>query len=135
MPSLKHPHKYKRHKYPSGYEVFFCALPDCTHRVECNLTLGKTAVCWRCGNNFLMNEYSVRLVKPHCTDCHKYKDDTNAIATIKVEIPSINERRKAVELPTINTTLSLKERLLASIGQSLPENDQSIAHDSEDELL
>tara|TARA_R110000868_G_scaffold16913_1_gene74934 strand:+ start:11330 stop:11581 length:252 start_codon:yes stop_codon:yes gene_type:complete len=83
-----------------------------------------------------MNEYSIRLVKPHCPTCHKYKDDTSAFEKAglftDVKLPNLIARRE-VSAPSSN--LSLKDRLLASIGQSLAENNQSIANESEDELL
>jgi hypothetical protein len=34
-------------------------------------------LCWRCGNEFIMNEYSLRLAKPHCEGCHKPKKIDN----------------------------------------------------------
>lgn len=43
-----------------------------------------------------MNEYTIRLAKPHCESCHKNKTD---------EAPHIEEPTPAVE------TMSLSERL------------------------
>lgn len=51
--------------------VFFCALPDCSYKTNTSLALGKRSICWRCGNDFIMDEYSLRLAKPHCSNCHK----------------------------------------------------------------
>lgn len=69
----KHIHKFKRLRYKSGNEIFFCALPDCTAKINPALALGKRSICWRCGKIFEMNEYSLRLAKPHCEACHKPK--------------------------------------------------------------
>lgn len=73
MAALKHDHKLKKYTYPSGNEVYFCALPDCTYKVKVGLALGKKVVCWRCGNPFVLSDYSLRLVKPHCQNCHRHK--------------------------------------------------------------
>jgi hypothetical protein len=70
----KHIHKVKRQKFKSGNEMYFCTLPDCYFKVNPALYLGKESICWRCGNTFIMNEYSLRLAKPHCEKCHQPKD-------------------------------------------------------------
>ncbi len=69
----KHICKFRRLRYKSGNEIFFCALPDCSKKLNPALLLGKRSICWRCGNDFIMNEYSLRLAKPHCEKCHKPK--------------------------------------------------------------
>lgn len=79
MAKTEHVHKFRRHTYKSGSSVYFCILPDCNKKVSPALTLGKRAVCWRCGKDFIMNDYSIRLAKPHCQDCHQSKG--------QVEIP------------------------------------------------
>ena len=79
MPSTakepKHVHKYKRLTYKTGSSIFFCTLPDCTNKIKTPLALGKSSLCWRCGEVFIINEYSIRLAKPHCENCHKSKSD------------------------------------------------------------
>lgn len=69
----KHVHKLKKHKYPTGNTIFFCVLPDCHFKIDSALALGKRALCNICGNEFIMNEYSLKLVKPHCNNCGKTK--------------------------------------------------------------
>lgn len=69
----EHIHKLKRIKFKSGNAVYFCAL-DCNFKIQVPLSLGKKTICWRCGNPFTMNEYSIRLARPHCEKCHKSKD-------------------------------------------------------------
>lgn len=83
----KHIHKLKRHRFGSGNTIYFCTLPDCSYKIKQPLALGKESICNRCGNAFIMNEYSIRLAKPHCTDCHKSKDSIifNNGSTIAVE--------------------------------------------------
>lgn len=73
MSTEKHVHKLKKHTFKSGNSVYHC-VSDCPFKVSVGLALGKRVVCWRCGKIFPMNEYSLRLVKPHCDACKKPKD-------------------------------------------------------------
>lgn len=104
-----HVHKLKRIKYKSGNQVFFCALPDCNYKTNIALALGKRSLCWRCGEGFVMNEYSLRLAKPHCENCHKSK----------------NGMLRREEIPS-NTAMTLAERLQNTINnvQSLEPEDE-----------
>jgi ribosomal protein S27AE len=68
-----HTHKLKRHKYPTGNAVYFCTLPDCHYKIDAPLALGKRTLCNICGNEFIMNEYTVKLTRPHCPNCGKVK--------------------------------------------------------------
>src|SRR5215831_7437891 len=70
---LSHAHKFKRAKFSNGETIYFCVSETCEFRCRVELALGKPAVCWRCGEKFLMNEYSIRLMKPHCNNCTKGK--------------------------------------------------------------
>ncbi len=69
----KHVHKLKRHKYKTGNEVFFCTLPDCHFKIEAALALGKKSLCNLCNAEFILNEYTVKLARPHCDACSKQK--------------------------------------------------------------
>ena len=71
--SPSHIHRLKRHKYPSGNAIFFCTLPDCHFKIDVPLALGKRTLCNICGVEFIMNEYTIKLTKPHCPDCGKVK--------------------------------------------------------------
>jgi hypothetical protein len=73
MPKQTHTHKLRRHKYPSGNSVFFCTLPDCHYKIDVPLALGKRSICNICGEEFIINEYTIKLAKPHCLDCGKVK--------------------------------------------------------------
>ncbi len=97
----KHVHKFRRLRYKSGNEIFFCVLPDCNQKISIPLALGKRSLCWRCGQPFIMTEYSLRLAKPHCDNCHKPKKDIHTSTEI-----SENEAVKQFMTP-----LSLAERL------------------------
>lgn len=107
----KHVHKFRRHKYKTGNIIFFCAEPDCNFKLAPALAIGKRSICWRCGEPFIMNEYSIRLAKPHCDACHQPKKSDLAIeptvahekSTLSVNIPvdpaeSLTERlRREIE--------------------------------------
>jgi hypothetical protein len=63
--------------------------------------LGKKVECWRCGREFSINEYSLRLAKPHCTSCTKIKTediidkvntDNNSVAIVNKE-ETVNDLR------------------------------------------
>lgn len=71
MTILKHIHRLKKHVYKkSGIAFFFCTL-DCTFKIEAPFALGKETLCNICGEPFIMNEYTLKLVKPHCMNCGK----------------------------------------------------------------
>lgn len=67
-----HIHRLKRVKHKNGTKVFMCVL-NCAFRIEVPFALGKQSLCNICGEEFTMNEYSIKLAKPHCTGCGKFK--------------------------------------------------------------
>lgn len=69
MSTLKHIHKLKKHKYPTGNAVYFCTLPECNFKGEVELQLGKQTICNICGAPFIINKYTLRLNEPHCPNC------------------------------------------------------------------
>lgn len=102
--TLQHPHKLRRHRYEStGNAIYFCILPDCNFKTEVKLTLGKRSICWRCGREFIMNENSIRLAKPHCNACTKKKTE---------ELPVDEVLQPVAEA----TTDSLKDRLSKTVS-------------------
>jgi|SRR5579863_329198 len=106
MAKIQHTHKLKRLRYKSGNEVFFCTLPDCSFKSNIALALGKRSLCWRCGSEFLMDEYSLRLAKPHCPACHRPKN---------LQELSISEEVLEPTILVSNGSLSLSERLAQTI--------------------
>lgn len=74
----KHIHKLKKHKYPNGTAIFFCILPDCHFKVEAPLALGKEVLCNQCSEKFVMNEYTIKLTRPHCNNCGKVSIKTSS---------------------------------------------------------
>ncbi len=67
-----HVHKLKRHTYRGGNQVYFCVL-DCPFKIDAAFALGKQSICHICGEEFTMNEYSVKLARPHCKACGRMK--------------------------------------------------------------
>lgn len=75
---IKHTHRLKRHTYKTtGNSIFHCILPDCHFKIEVPLALGKKSVCNRCGNDFIINEISIRQAKPHCDACTNRRGSKN----------------------------------------------------------
>ncbi len=105
--TTKHIHKFRRHKYKSGNITLFCALPDCSIKLNPALALGKRSLCWRCGEDFILTEYSIRLAKPHCEKCHKPKHTSTEVA----ENIAVLEMIKPA---------SLAERLQQTLNQASP---------------
>jgi hypothetical protein len=125
MAKSPHVHKLKRLKYKSGNIIFFCSLPDCTFKTNIALALGKRSLCWRCGKDFIMSEYSLRLAKPHCDACHKPKlEQLDTGRNILMDISNFPENRilKQGEIPP----LSLAERLSKAIQKNQQEKEEEI---------
>lgn len=117
-PVIKHVHKLKKHVYKkSGVAVFFCTLADCSYKVEVPFSLGKESLCNICGEPFIMNEYTLKLVKPHCVNCGRkeVKDSDGK----KHYIRKINTN----VLSTIasDEVLSLKDRLAQVVASATDE--------------
>ncbi len=81
------------------------------------LALGKKSICWRCGEEFILNEYSLRLVKPHCSKCHKPKG--NDIPLNDLVSPSSNS---IID----NIPLSLADRLSNTINNAQTKTEEEI---------
>lgn len=126
MAKSNHVCKFKRLRYKSGNEVFFCTMPDCQKKMNPALCLGKRSICWRCGEEFILNEYSLRLAKPHCENCHKPKNQKNEI---EETIPWVHEpteiEKEAVK--ELIGNLSLAEKLTQTINAAkLKEKDEEL---------
>jgi hypothetical protein len=69
----KHPHKLILFEQ----RTWRCALPGCTFFVHVGLAHilpGKQAVCWGCGDNFKVDNDSLKEEQPRCFDCRSDKD-------------------------------------------------------------
>jgi hypothetical protein len=104
---MEHTHKLRRHKYANGTKVYFCVL-DCSYKIEAAFAIGKRTICHMCGEEFAMNEYSVKLAKPHCTGCGKIQvtDETGAKKFINKSRPT-----QAIADMAVSRVSSLQERL------------------------
>lgn len=109
MKQQTHVHKFKKHTHKSGTAVFFCALPDCNKKINPALALGKRCICWKCGNEFILTEYSIRLVKPHCEACHvpKIKGERGESRETLSEV--IKEQPELSILDKLNAVLRKKQ--------------------------
>lgn len=114
----EHIHKLRRHKYPNGVKIYFC-INDCNFKIEAAFALGKRVLCNMCGEPFEMNEYSVKLSKPHCGACGRYK-------TIDADGKRryIDKNRSAQALADLgkSSVESLKDRM-SKVVQMEPEED------------
>ena len=100
MAKKNHVHKFKRRRYKStGSSIYFCVL-DCDFKIEIPFALGKRSICWRCGNEFVMNKYSIRLAEPHCEDCNRQK--------VPTEMPTPVDDLKARLTRTLNETKTIE---------------------------
>ena len=89
----KHTHKLRRVRYNSGRTMYFCVLTDCSFKINPMLAFGKRSICWRCGEEFIMGEYTLKLAKPHCGDCHSpRKAQTTPEVTPVTPILSLSDR-------------------------------------------
>lgn len=124
----KHVHKFRRHRYSSGNTVFFCALPDCKVKIDPALSLGKRSICWRCGEPFILTEYSIRLAKPHCENCHKPKTLPAELSDRVMEMSSsdVEQLTGAVVSVAPNAVSDLKSRLAGVLRRAADEEDGEI---------
>lgn len=112
-----HVHRLKRKSYKTGNQVYFCTKPDCYFKVGVEFSLGKVVECWRCGQPFQMNPYSMRLAKPHCNNCHNSKDGSvSSLTQIPVKVNDYNgaDRRD----PTEPTRREFDPTILAQTTES-----------------
>ena len=120
MTEPKHVHKLKRHRYKTGNTVYFC-VDNCAFKVSTELALGKKCICWRCGQPFTLTEYSIRLAKPHCGDCHKPKgailERTEVPDFVSKHPPEI-EAKGAITLPK-DSAADLRSRLTGVLHSGL----------------
>lgn len=79
-------HKFQRknltrNKNKDPYYVFACVLPGCLSYIRCDLALGKSAICNRCCEEFVMDKRSVLEARPHCVNCIKRTDKVKKART------------------------------------------------------
>lgn len=81
----KHVHKYFKVIYPSGWVIFKCVL-NCTHFIDSKLLAGREAICWRCGESFIISEKHVLLKKPHCDNCTRTTKEDKGLRELRKQI-------------------------------------------------
>ena len=71
-------HKYERTKLGKKYIIFRCMIPNCSHYIPESLIKGRISICWRCGEQFVIDREAAELARPHCKDCTKPKEVPDA---------------------------------------------------------
>ena len=99
MPKVAHhTHKLKRHTYKTtGSKIFHCILPDCYFKIDVPMSLGKKCICWRCNKEFILNEYSIRLARPHCNSCTHLKEEIVEIKPKEELVETVNDLRDRLQ--------------------------------------
>lgn len=92
----KHIHKLKRYVYKNKEAVYFC-VNNCKFKVVVGQALGKVVECWKCGNSFEMNNYSIRLDRPRCPNCVEHKNKEVVNVDIHDSIPDLRSRLSGIE--------------------------------------
>ncbi len=107
MRTKDHFHKFRRHTYKNKTQVYFC-VNDCDYKVDVGMALGKKSLCNICGNEFIMNEYTIKLARPHCTACGKVK-----VTDLDGKDRFVNKARPTAAIAEMGKTAvsSLKERM------------------------
>ena len=64
-------HRYQKRFFPSGKVFWSCTLENCSHYRHDFDVIGKSAICWYCGNTFTVTRQQISSgqVKLHCSDC------------------------------------------------------------------
>lgn len=125
----KHAHRLRRHTYKTGTSVFFCTLPDCYFKAQCEHMLGKPSICNLCGNEFIMNGYQVKLKSPHCDDCSKIRIKGHDGRKYYVRRRSLPFQAQIISLPTggVEEKQDVAAVLKARLGNVLePDEDKDI---------
>ena len=58
----------------SGYIVFKCMIPNCTHFISKDLVIGRKSICWKCNEPVVLNTENTRLKKPTHVECRKLRE-------------------------------------------------------------
>ncbi len=67
--ALRHTHRYLRTR-PRNEIIWRCTLPNCTHFIPLNITVvGRSSLCWQCGEAFTMEEKHLTYDQPLCESC------------------------------------------------------------------
>ena len=118
MPKEQHIHQLRKKKYRTGQAFFYCIGEECAFKINADVALNKRSLCNRCGKPFNLTQYSLRLAKPHCEDCHKKKNETDVSVPVGFfdslfpAMPTAEFAGKTADITDeINTGVSLSDRL------------------------
>lgn len=101
MKVMKHLHTYERVKHKTRKDLYKCADPTCTHRINAGYLEGRLARCYLCGNTYVVRKKQLYLKRLHCDECTR---STKAVVT-KVELEFIERALERV----LEGNLSTKE--------------------------
>lgn len=101
-----HIHKFTKHKYPTGVDVYFCTL-NCNFKIEVPFALGKEVLCNICNEPFTMSKRDLSLKEPHCRNCGR-KEVKDADGR-KRYVRKVSSR--VLTSIAVDTTHNLHERL------------------------
>jgi len=68
----KHAHKYYYGLKVGGDLVWACAFPHCNHYMPKHMeerVIDKLSICWKCGEEFVLESQLMNRQKPICVDC------------------------------------------------------------------
>lgn len=72
----KHFHRYHKVITSMG-DIWACGLPDCQHFMPMHMTpllVGKSSICWSCGNPMILTQENMKSPQPTCSDCKGEED-------------------------------------------------------------
>jgi len=75
----KHIHKYMQTQLKFT-KVWRCALPDCRHFMpphQEELLIGRSSICWGCGEKFTLDEIAMMDDMPNCFTCRNPTVETD----------------------------------------------------------
>jgi hypothetical protein len=109
----EHIHKFCKHKYDTGVEIYFCTL-NCNYKIEVPFALGKEVLCNICTEPFTMTKKDLKLKEPHCLNCGRkeVKDEDGK----KHYVRRVSSR--VLTSIAIDTTSALSSRLREITGNA-----------------
>jgi hypothetical protein len=84
-----HTHKYLRVPIKGrdsvGRHLYRCVRAGCTHYIREEFIVGQKCICWRCDDEFIIEQKQKKLKKLHCRNCTKRRNIVDA------PVPNIQE--------------------------------------------
>ena len=136
MPKEQHIHQLRKKKYRTGQAFFYCIGEECAFKINADVALNKRSLCNRCGKPFNLTQYSLRLAKPHCEDCHNKKTapdvsvPNNFFDSLFPTMPTgefVGKTADITVMDEISSEVSLSDRLhsLTKENSNTPDNSES----------